>query len=117
DAALTGRRTFPELTLEKYLAGEADELVGEVFAEGGAVVDAVRALWDSWEDDAEIRDVATRRFVDRDKVHRVDVETRWFSVRGPSIVPRSPQGQPVVAVLAHAAVPYALAAGHGDVVF
>src|SRR5690606_20055063 len=29
----------------------------------------------------------------------------------------SPQGQPVVAVLAHAAVPYALAAGHGDVVF
>lgn len=117
DAALTGRRTVPELTLESYRAGEADAEVAEIFAEAGAVVDAVRALWDSWEDDAEIRDVATRRFVDRGKVHRVDVETRWFSVRGPSIVPRSPQGQPVVAVLAHAAVPYSLAAGQGDVVF
>ena len=31
------------------------------------MVEVVRALWDSWEDDAEIRDVATGRFIDRDK--------------------------------------------------
>jgi len=56
-----------------------------------------RDLWDSWEDDAEIRDQATSRFVDRDKLHYVDHAGERFSVKGPSITPRSPQGQlPVV---------------------
>ncbi|GAA2222657.1 LLM class flavin-dependent oxidoreductase [Promicromonospora sukumoe] len=117
EARLTGRRDLPEITQEDYTSGRADEQVAERFAEAAAVVDAVRALWDSWEDDAEIRDVATRRFIDRDKVHRVDVETPWFSVRGPSITPRPPQGQPVVTALAHATVPYELAARSADVVF
>jgi alkanesulfonate monooxygenase SsuD/methylene tetrahydromethanopterin reductase-like flavin-dependent oxidoreductase (luciferase family) len=66
------------------------------------VVEVVRRLWDSWEDDAEIRDVATGRFIDRDKLHFVDFAGRFFSVRGPSITPRPPQGQPVVLALAHA---------------
>ncbi|MFE7508953.1 LLM class flavin-dependent oxidoreductase [Promicromonospora sp. NPDC057488] len=117
EARLTGRRDLPEITLEDYASGRADEQVAELFAEAAAVAETVRALWDSWEDDAEIRDVATRRFIDRDKVHRVDVETQWFSVRGPSITPRPPQGQPVVTALAHATVPYELAARAADVVF
>jgi alkanesulfonate monooxygenase SsuD/methylene tetrahydromethanopterin reductase-like flavin-dependent oxidoreductase (luciferase family) len=66
--------------------------------EAAAVVETVRLLWDSWEDDAVIRDVATGRYLDRDKVHYVDVTTPWFSVRGPSITPRPPQGQLLVAV-------------------
>lgn len=117
EAALTGRREFPELTYEDFAAGRGTEHIAEQFAEAGAAVETVRALWDSWEDDAEIRDVETRRFIDRDKVHHVDVETRWFSVRGPSITPRPPQGQPVVTALAHSTVPYELAARTADVVF
>lgn len=117
ETSLTGRRDFPTLTLEDYLAGRGTEFIGERFDEAAAVVDTVRALWDSWEDDAEIRDVETRRFIDGDKVHRVDVQTPWFSVRGPSITPRPPQGQPVVTALAHATVPYELAARSADVVF
>jgi alkanesulfonate monooxygenase SsuD/methylene tetrahydromethanopterin reductase-like flavin-dependent oxidoreductase (luciferase family) len=81
------------------------------------VIDVVRRLWDSWEDDAEIRDVATRRFIDRAKVHHVNFEGRFFSVRGPSITPRPPQGQPVVSVLAHRREPYELAARAADLVF
>ncbi|MGW2093553.1 LLM class flavin-dependent oxidoreductase [Promicromonospora sukumoe] len=69
----------------------------EAWAEASDVVEVSRRLWDSWEDDAEIRDVATGRFVDKDKIHYVDFEGERFSVKGPSIVPRSPQGQvPVV---------------------
>ncbi len=45
---------------------------GELWAEAGEVADAVARLWDSWEDDAEIRDTSTGRFVDRDKLHYVD---------------------------------------------
>jgi alkanesulfonate monooxygenase SsuD/methylene tetrahydromethanopterin reductase-like flavin-dependent oxidoreductase (luciferase family) len=59
-------------------------------------VRVVRALWDSWEDDAVIRDVATGRYLDRDRLHYVDFAGATYSVKGPAIVPRPPQGQPVV---------------------
>lgn len=85
-------------------------------AEAGEVVDVVRRLWDSWEDDAVIRDVATGRYLDRSKVHTVDFEGSRFSVRGPSITPRSPQGQPVVVVHADGPDALALAARWADVV-
>ncbi|MGM1061619.1 LLM class flavin-dependent oxidoreductase [Saccharothrix sp. Mg75] len=88
-----------------------------LLAETADYVEVLRRLWDSWEDDAEIRDVATGRFVDRDKLHYVDFEGEWFSVRGPSITPRPPQGQPPVAVLSHQPDVLALARGSADVVF
>ncbi|MEA3214843.1 MAG: hypothetical protein QOJ19_999, partial [Acidimicrobiia bacterium] len=40
----------------------------------------------------------------------------WFSVKGPSIVPRPPQGQPLVVALAHSTVPFEFAARSADVV-
>jgi alkanesulfonate monooxygenase SsuD/methylene tetrahydromethanopterin reductase-like flavin-dependent oxidoreductase (luciferase family) len=61
--------------------------------------------------------VATGRFIDRDKLHYIDFEGRWFAVKGPSITPRPPQGQPVVAALGHAAVPYRLIARSADIGF
>ncbi|GAA3006963.1 LLM class flavin-dependent oxidoreductase [Actinokineospora diospyrosa] len=64
--------------------------------EAAEVVAVVRALWDSWEDDAVIKDVATGRYLDPDKVHHVDFVGSSFSVKGPLITPRPPQGQPVV---------------------
>ncbi|MCX5212718.1 LLM class flavin-dependent oxidoreductase [Kitasatospora sp. NBC_00240] len=69
-----------------------------LWAEAADAVEVATRLWDSWEDDAEIRDVATGRFVDRDKLHHTDFQGRYFSVRGPSITPRPPQGRPVVVV-------------------
>ncbi|CAN5720625.1 LLM class flavin-dependent oxidoreductase [soil metagenome] len=89
----------------------------ELFEEAADYVEVLRSLWDSWEDDAEIRDVATGRFVDRDKLHYIDFKGEWFSVKGPSITPRPPQGQPVVAALAHGADGYRLIARSTDVGF
>lgn len=88
----------------------------ELFEEAADYVEVVRRLWDSWEDDAEIRDVATGRFIDRDKLHHIDFRGRWFSVRGPAITPRPPQGQPPVTALAHVTEAYRLAARTADVV-
>jgi alkanesulfonate monooxygenase SsuD/methylene tetrahydromethanopterin reductase-like flavin-dependent oxidoreductase (luciferase family) len=88
--------------------------IDDLFAEAADYVEVVRRLWDSWEDDAEIRDVATGRFVDRDKLHYIDFEGQWFRVKGPSITPRPPQGQPPVVALAHSTVPYRFAAEHAD---
>jgi alkanesulfonate monooxygenase SsuD/methylene tetrahydromethanopterin reductase-like flavin-dependent oxidoreductase (luciferase family) len=89
---------------------------GVLLGEAGDAIEVARRLWDSWEDDAEIRDRPTGRFIDRDKVHTIDFEGPHFSVRGPSITPRPPQGQPVVVVLAHGREVYELAARGADVV-
>ena len=93
----------------------AARLIGELLDEAADYVEVIRRLWDSWEDDAEIRDVATGRFVDRAKLHYIDFAGRYFSVKGPSITPRPPQGQPVVSALAHHAAPYRLVARCADI--
>ncbi|PZG09300.1 LLM class flavin-dependent oxidoreductase [Nonomuraea aridisoli] len=108
DARHFGRRRFPL---------DPDTHVRDLFAEAADAVEVARRLWDSWEDDAEIRDVATGRFIDRDKLHYIDFTGRFFSVKGPSITPRPPQGQPVVTALAHARLPYEFAASSADVVY
>ncbi|EOD66643.1 LLM class flavin-dependent oxidoreductase [Amycolatopsis vancoresmycina] len=112
-----GRREFGEFRLEDAAEPDKPSPLAELFDEAADYVEVLRRLWDSWEDDAEIRDVATGRFVDRDKLHYIDFTGRWFSVKGPSITPRPPQGQPPVTALAHAAVPYRLAARSADVVY
>jgi alkanesulfonate monooxygenase SsuD/methylene tetrahydromethanopterin reductase-like flavin-dependent oxidoreductase (luciferase family) len=83
-AALVGRRTP---------APAAD-----TWREARYFVDVAQRLWDSWEDDAIIRDAATGRFIDRDRIHYVDYESPSFRVKGPSIVPRPPQGHPLTVV-------------------
>jgi alkanesulfonate monooxygenase SsuD/methylene tetrahydromethanopterin reductase-like flavin-dependent oxidoreductase (luciferase family) len=70
--------------------------IAELYEEAADYVEVVRRLWDSWEDGAEIRDAAAGRFVDRNRLHYIDFTGRWFSVKGPSITPRPPQGQPLV---------------------
>ncbi|WP_329181451.1 LLM class flavin-dependent oxidoreductase [Streptomyces sp. NBC_01477] len=112
-----GRRVLPPLPVEDFNAPQVQELIAEHFDEAADYVEVLRRLWDSWEDDAEIRDAATGRFVDRGKLHYVDFEGRRFSVRGPSITPRPPQGQPLVTALAHATVPFRLVARSADVGF
>ena len=80
-------------------------------------VDLVLDLWDSHEDDAFIRDKQSGVFVDPAKVHKVNLEGKFFSVTGPLNVARSPQGRPVV-VQAGASEPgRTLAARTAEVIF
>lgn len=114
DARHFGRRVFPEFDPDDpAFAGH----VRALFGEAADVVEVVRRLWDSWEDDAEIRDTATGRFIDRDRLHYIDFEGEYFSVRGPSNTPRPPQGQPLVTALAHDELPYEFGARGADLVY
>ncbi|MFD5736195.1 LLM class flavin-dependent oxidoreductase [Streptomyces sioyaensis] len=118
EAVHFGRRTFPRFGLGDLDSPAARELTADLLDEAADYVEAVRRLWDSWEDDAEIRDVATGRFIDRDKLHYIDFEGKHFSVKGPSITPRPPQGQPLVSALAHenaTGAPFRLVARSADV--
>ncbi|MFJ7748926.1 LLM class flavin-dependent oxidoreductase [Arthrobacter sp. NPDC097144] len=83
-------------------SGTAEEAaaVGRGPVSGGALLreaaDAVqvnRLLWDSWEDGAVIRDVASGRYLDAGQVHYADFRGATYSVKGPSIIPRPLQGQ------------------------
>jgi alkanesulfonate monooxygenase SsuD/methylene tetrahydromethanopterin reductase-like flavin-dependent oxidoreductase (luciferase family) len=106
---------------EAGLFGRRDPIVeqtlADLFEEATDYVEVVRRLWDSWEDDAEIRDPATGRFIDRHKLHYIDFEGRFFNVKGPSITPRPPQGQPLVAALAHQSIVYRLVGRAADIGF
>ena len=117
EAALFGRRDFPELDLRDRDDPAVRQLTAALFDEAADYVEVIRRLWDSWDDDAEIRDAATGRFVDRDRLHYIDFAGDYFSVKGPSITPRPPQGQPIVSALGHATVPYQLIATSADVGF
>jgi len=59
-------------------------------------LDVVKGLWDSWEDDALVRDKASGQFLDPDKLHELGHKGEFLSVKGPLNISRSPQGQPVI---------------------
>ena len=58
-------------------------------------VEVTCKLWDSWRDDALVRDPVTPLYARPDGVSAIDHEGKWFNVRGPLNVSRSPQGRPV----------------------
>lgn len=80
-------------------------------------VEVVKKLWDSFEDDAFIRDRETGRFFDTDKLHYADHRGQHFKVKGPLNVPRSPQGHPVIVQAGQSEDGRGLAAQTAEVIF
>ncbi|MBE2213948.1 MAG: LLM class flavin-dependent oxidoreductase [Opitutaceae bacterium] len=80
-------------------------------------VDVVTGLWDSWEDDAFIRDKASGRFFDPAKLHVLNHRGKHFSVRGPLNVARPPQGHPVIVQAGSSEPGQELAARTAELVF
>lgn len=87
------------------------------YARAAEFTSVVKALWDSWEDDAFIGDKASGRFVDTAKVQPIAHQGEHFSVQGPLNLPRSPQGHPVVVQAGGSADGRKLAARHAEAVF
>ena len=58
--------------------------------------EVVTGLWDSWDEDAFIRDKESGVFFDPSKLHPLHHKGKHFQVRGPLNVGRSPQGRPVL---------------------
>ncbi|RJO69116.1 LLM class flavin-dependent oxidoreductase [Nocardia panacis] len=84
--------------------------------EADEAIEVATRLWDSWDDDAEIRDLPTGRFIDRDRLHYIDFTGDNFSVKGPSITPRSPQGQSILTVRADHPAAAAIAVRRADLI-
>jgi len=80
-------------------------------------LDVVRGLWDSWEDDAFIRDKESGVFFDPNKLHRLNHQGKYFSIEGPLNIARSRQGHPVVFQAGSSESGKRLAAKSADAVF
>jgi alkanesulfonate monooxygenase len=80
-------------------------------------VEVVQGLWDSWDDDAFVRDRASALYFDPAKLHTLNHQGKHFSVRGPLNLARPPQGHPVIFQAGSSEVGRELAARTAEAVF
>jgi N-acetyl-S-(2-succino)cysteine monooxygenase len=83
----------------------------------GEFVDVVRGLWDSWDDGAVVADRTTGVYLDKSRIHTLDHKGRFFSVKGPLNIERTPQGQPVIIQAGGSPAGQELSARSADLVF
>src|SRR5690606_30634400 len=79
--------------------------------------DVVLGLWNSWQDDAFVRDRSSGRYFDPAGMQTLNHHGAHFKVRGPLNIPRSPQGHPVLVQAGASAAGIDLAARTAEVVF
>jgi len=89
----------------------------ERYRRGREFAEVVNGLWNSWDDDAFVRDRASGVFFAPDKMHVLNHKGKYFSVKGPLNVPRSPQGHPVFVQAGASEDGVELAAETAEVVF
>lgn len=77
----------------------------------------VKGLWDSWEDDAFVGDRESGLFFDPDKLHVLNHEGTYYSVRGPLNITRSRQGHPVIFQAGTSPIGREFASAHADCIF
>jgi len=80
-------------------------------------VDVVKGLWDSWEDNALIRNKESGEFFIKEQLHELNHKGEFFNVRGPLNVPRPPQGHPVIIQAGSSESGQNLAAKTAEVIF
>lgn len=87
------------------------------YARAEEFIDVARGLWDSFADDAFLRDKASGRYFDPARLHVLDHQGEHYRVRGPLNQPRPPQGHPLLVQAGSSEPGKALAARTADVVF
>jgi FMN-dependent oxidoreductase (nitrilotriacetate monooxygenase family) len=87
------------------------------YEKAGEFVDVVNKLWDSWDDDAFVRDRSTGLYFEPRGQHRVVHEGKFFKVDGALNIARSPQGHPVIIQAGASDTGLELAARTAEIVF
>ncbi|RID87551.1 FMN-dependent monooxygenase [Peribacillus asahii] len=80
-------------------------------------VEVVKGLWDSWEEDALVRDKKSGQYFIPDKLHTLNHQGNYYSVKGPLNSSRSPQGRPIIVQAGSSDDGIHLAAQTADVIF
>jgi FMN-dependent oxidoreductase (nitrilotriacetate monooxygenase family) len=104
----TSSRAAQNFGLDEHIEHDTRYAMADEFAQ------VMRALWNSWDEDAVVADVERGVFVEPGKVRTVDFRGRFFSSRGPLNTPRPPQGHPVLTQAGTSPPGRALGARHAD---
>src|SRR5258706_3652905 len=87
------------------------------YARGEEFMTVVKALWDSWADDAVVDDRGSGRYARADRIRPIDHRGACYQVGGPLNLPRCPQGRPVLVQAGSSDTGRRFAARHADAVF
>jgi FMN-dependent oxidoreductase (nitrilotriacetate monooxygenase family) len=87
------------------------------YERAGEFVDVVKALWDTWDDDAFVLDRARGLFFEPSRQHVTHHAGKFFKVDGALNIARSPQGHPVIIQAGASDTGLDLAARTAEVVF
>ena len=87
------------------------------YARAEEFMQVVKALWDSWTDNAIIDDGASGRYIGESAVRAIDHSGEHYQVAGPLNLPRSPQGRPVLIQAGSSSTGRRFAASHAEAVF
>ncbi|NEU32160.1 LLM class flavin-dependent oxidoreductase [bacterium LRH843] len=80
-------------------------------------VEVVKGLWDSWEEDALVRDKEAGVYFDPNRLHTLNHTGQYYSVKGPLNSSRSKQGHPVIIQAGSSEAGINLAAQTAEVIF
>jgi FMN-dependent oxidoreductase (nitrilotriacetate monooxygenase family) len=87
------------------------------YARGEEFMAVVKALWDSWGEDAVLDDRASGRYARADRVRPINHRGDFYRVAGPLNIPRCPQGRPVLVQAGSSDTGRRFAARHAEAVF
>jgi FMN-dependent oxidoreductase (nitrilotriacetate monooxygenase family) len=97
--------------------GERQVTHADRYARGEEFVAVVKALWDSWADDAVLDDREGGQYARADRIRPINHEGEHYKVAGPLNMPRSPQGRPVFVQAGSSDTGRRFAARHAEAVF
>jgi FMN-dependent oxidoreductase (nitrilotriacetate monooxygenase family) len=89
----------------------------ERYARGEEFMAVVKALWDSWAEDAVIDDRPAGRYAEARRIRPINHQGRYYRVAGPLNMPRCPQGRPVLVQAGSSDTGRDFAARHAEAVF
>ena len=90
---------------------------GERYRRAREFYDVVTGLWDSFADDAFVRDQASGLYFDPERLHVLDHQGEFLKVRGPLNIARPVQGWPVIVQAGASEAGRQLAAETAEMVF
>jgi FMN-dependent oxidoreductase (nitrilotriacetate monooxygenase family) len=104
-------------TAARNFGGDGQVSHADRYAQGEEFMRVVKALWDSWADDAVLDDRAGGRYADASRIRPIDHQGEQYRVAGPLNLPRTPQGRPVLVQAGSSEVGRRFAARHAEAVF
>ena len=104
-------------TAARNFGGAGQVSHADRYARGEEFMTVVKALWDSWAEDAVIDDRAGGQYARADRIRPINHRGDFYQVAGPLNLPRCPQGRPVLVQAGSSETGRRFAARHADAVF